>query len=58
MSIEVKTMYLRIINNDLELDGVKVARVLDITGTVLGNFEEMIERANDYEKIAEQEYEN
>ena len=57
MSIEVKTMYLRIINNDLELDGVKVARVLDITGTVLGNFEEMIERANDYEKIAEQEYE-
>ena len=57
MSIEVKTMYLRIINNDLELDGVKVARLLDITGTVLGNFEEMIERANDYEKIAEQEYE-
>ena len=57
MSIEVKTMYLRIINNDLELDGIKVARVLDITGTVLGNFEEMIERANDYEKIAEQEYE-
>ena len=57
MYIEVKTMYLRIINNDLELDGVKVARVLDITGTVLGNFEEMIERANDYEKIAEQEYE-
>ena len=57
MSIEVKTMYLRIINNDLELDGVKVARGLDITGTVLGNFEEMIERANDYEKIAEQEYE-
>ena len=57
MSIEVKTMYLRIINNDLELDGVKVARVIDITGTVLGNFEEMIERANDYEKIAEQEYE-
>tara|TARA_R100000081_G_C4739367_1_gene127995 strand:+ start:463 stop:672 length:210 start_codon:yes stop_codon:yes gene_type:complete len=57
MSTEVKTMYLRIINNDLELDGVKVARVLDITGTVLGNFEEMIERANDYEKIAEQEYE-
>ena len=57
MSIEVKTMYLRIINNDLELDGVKVARVLDITGTVLGNFEEMIQSANDYEKIAEQEYE-
>ena len=57
MSIEVKTMYLRIINNDLELDGVKVARLLDITGTVLGNFEEMIGRANDYEKIAEQEYE-
>jgi flagellar biosynthesis/type III secretory pathway protein FliH len=24
---------------------------------VLGNFEEMSERANDYEKIAEQEYE-
>ena len=50
-------MYFKIINNDLELDGINVARVLDITGTVLGNFEEMIERANDYEKIAEQEYE-
>tara|TARA_R100000781_G_scaffold65146_1_gene41026 strand:- start:141 stop:350 length:210 start_codon:yes stop_codon:yes gene_type:complete len=57
MSIELKTMQLRIINNDLELDGIKVARLLDITGTVLGNFEEMIERANDCEKIAEEEFE-
>tara|TARA_R100000656_G_scaffold25242_1_gene22142 strand:+ start:589 stop:798 length:210 start_codon:yes stop_codon:yes gene_type:complete len=57
MSIELKTMQLRIINNDLELDGIKVARLLDITGTVLGNFEEMIERANDFEKVAEEEFE-
>ena len=28
----------------------KVARVFDIKGTVLGNLEEMIRRANDYEK--------
>ena len=58
MSIELKTMQLRIINNDLELDGIKVARLLDITGTVLGNFEEMIERANDYETDVEKSYEN
>lgn len=43
-------MELKLIGNDLELDGEKVARVFDIKGTVLGNLEEMIRRANDYEK--------
>tara|TARA_R110000765_G_scaffold44693_1_gene92515 strand:- start:148 stop:336 length:189 start_codon:yes stop_codon:yes gene_type:complete len=49
-------MELKLIGNDLELDGIKVARVFDITGTILGNFEKMIERANTNEKDSEDKY--
>ena len=49
-------MELKLIGNDLELDGIKVARVFDIKGTILGNFEEMIERANTKEKDFENKY--
>ena len=49
-------MELKLIGNDLELDGIKVARVFDIKGTILGNFEEMIERANAKEKDSEDKY--
>ena len=37
---------LKLKGNDIELNGVKIARFFDITGTVLDNFQEMISRAN------------
>tara|TARA_R110000796_G_scaffold182231_3_gene298755 strand:+ start:1304 stop:1672 length:369 start_codon:yes stop_codon:yes gene_type:complete len=44
---DVKTkLKLKLKGNDIELNGVKIARFFDITGTVLDNFQEMISRAN------------
>lgn len=53
-------MDIRLIGNDIELDGQKVARVFDISGTVRSKFEEAIDVASginlELDKIKEEEY--
>ena len=53
-------MDIRLIGNDIELDGQKVARVFDISGTVRSKFEEAMDIASginlELDKIKEEEY--
>ena len=44
-------MSIRIIGNDLEINGEKVARVLDIRGTLHRLLEEYIEKADTFDEI-------
>tara|TARA_R110000751_G_scaffold63356_2_gene130793 strand:+ start:149 stop:352 length:204 start_codon:yes stop_codon:yes gene_type:complete len=39
--------FLRIVNNNLELDRQPVARILDLTPTIMQRFEEHINKVND-----------
>lgn len=43
-------MNIRIIGNDIEIDGEKVARVFDMRATLRGQLEEAIEKAERYER--------
>jgi flagellar biosynthesis/type III secretory pathway protein FliH len=51
---------IKLIGNDIELDGIKVARVFDLSGTVRSQLEEAIDIASginlELDKIKEQEY--
>ena len=44
-------MAIRMYGNDIEIDGEKVARVLDIRTTLLSQFEAYIEKADIYDDI-------
>lgn len=44
---------LRIMGNDLELGGQKVARLFDVSGTLLDQLNDAIDRANTDPKITE-----
>lgn len=51
---------IKLIGNDIELDGVKVARVFDLSGTVRSQLEEAIDIASginlELDEIKEKEY--
>jgi flagellar biosynthesis/type III secretory pathway protein FliH len=46
-------MNIRIIGNDIEIDGEKVARVFDVRATLRGQLEEAIDKAERYERMVD-----
>ena len=44
-------MTIRMIGNDIEIDGVKVARILDINATTRDRLYEYVENANGYQEV-------
>jgi len=47
-------MELRIIGNDIELSGEKVARILDIRSSLMQQLKELVEYANQFESVVEE----
>ena len=46
-------MNIRIIGNDIEIDGEKVARVFDVRATLRDRLEEAIDKAERYERMVD-----
>ena len=46
-------MKIHLVGNDIEIDGEKVARVLDIRATIKDKLAEALENANMYEELEE-----
>ena len=47
-------MSIRLIGNDIEIDGRKVARVLDINASLRMRLEDYIRQADEYQKLSEE----
>tara|TARA_A100001518_G_C1175568_1_gene25476 strand:+ start:271 stop:519 length:249 start_codon:yes stop_codon:yes gene_type:complete len=45
-------MSIRLIGNDIEIDGQKVARVLDINSSLRMSLEDYVRQADEYEKLS------
>lgn len=45
-------MSIRLIGNDIEIDGQKVARVLDITSSLRMSLEDYVRQADEYEQLS------
>jgi len=50
-------MTIRIINNDIEIDGEKVARIFDVRPTLKDRLIQVIENADDHEEEIQKAYE-
>ena len=50
-------MGIRIINNDIEIDGEKVARIFDVRPTLKDRLIQIIENADDHEEEIQKAYE-